>query len=145
MATRPLGKLRMIVSSNFDVFKFKWVLDNDQMFIYLWFVPTCNDSYFIFCTQRERGESQASLLSVYLCLEAVMNRESSLWVGKVSQTASSGYHPRHFPLIFIDVILGVGTTHNFFITFLKVKVFRMIVLTLNPSNSGSFSKIVSTN
>ena len=57
--------------------------------------------------------------------------------------ASSSNCPRHFPLIL--VLENFIPTYNFFITFLKVKVFRMIVLTLNPSNSGSFSKIVSTN
>ena len=56
--------------------------------------------------------------------------------------ASSSNCPRHFPLI---LVLNSLTTHNFFITFLKVKVFRMIVLTLNLLNSGSFLKIVSTN
>ena len=40
-------------------------------------IPTCNDSYFIFCTQGERGETQASLLSVYYVSGSyVMSRES---------------------------------------------------------------------
>ena len=48
-----------------------------QCFIYHWFIPTCNDSYFIFCTQGERGETQASLLSVYFMSGSyVMSRES---------------------------------------------------------------------
>ena len=67
-----------------------------------------------------------------LCLEAVINRESEL---RQFQVAAQGTF----------LLILVLENYNFFITFLKVKVFRMIVLTLNLLNSGSFSKIVSTN
>ena len=72
----------------------------------------------------------------------VMNRES--------ETDSFKWlSPQALSLIFVVVSLGVGkvsfNTHITFISFLKVKVFRILVFNLNLFNSESFSKIVSTN
>ena len=68
----------------------------------------------MFCTQGERGETQASSLSVYFVSGSyVMNRES--------ETDSFKWlSPQALSLIFVVVSLGVGkvsfnTSHNFHI------------------------------
>ena len=78
-----------------------------------------------FSALRERGETQASLLSVYFMSGSyVMNRES--------ETDSFKWlSPQALSLIFVVVSLGVGkisfnTSHNFHIFSLS-KGFRMIV------------------
>ena len=66
------------------------------------------DSYFTFCTRRERGESQVLPLS--LQTQTTINY-SFYEKGKVSLTASSGYHLRHSSFIYVDS-LGVGKVSN---------------------------------
>ena len=52
------------------------VVDSDQKFVRHRFVPTWDDSYLTFCTEREVNLKQH--YQCILCLEAVINRKVSL-------------------------------------------------------------------
>ena len=120
----PSSYVQMIVSQNYNIFVIReqWTVPPSSYFTDLyWFI------FHFLHQERERGESQVPPLSLQT---PTTISYSLLWKGKVSLTASSGYHLRHFYFIYVDS-LAIGKvfliSHNLHI-FLKVKVFRILVV-----------------